>query len=146
MDSQPRHSEQVLDHFHHPRQAGSFPLNAPGVGTGRTEDAESGNTIQIQLKVSGAGLIEDARFRAFGCPSAIACASLIAEQVVGKPLAAAAAITFADIEQALSLAAGKRRCSILAQRALSAAVEDSSLRLAPGFAAVLPLPSAGEDA
>jgi nitrogen fixation NifU-like protein len=117
------YSEKVLDHYENPRNVGSFPKDEPDVGTGMVGAPACGDVMKLQIKVED-GIIRDARFKTYGCGSAIASSSLITEWVKGKTLDEAATIKNSDIAQELALPPVKIHCSILAEDAIKAAIED----------------------
>ena len=118
------YSEKVLDHYNNPRNVGALPKDDPTVGTGVVGAPECGDVMKLQIKVGANGVIEDARFKTFGCGSAIASSSLATEWVKGKTLAEAAAIRNTDIVQELNLPPIKIHCSVLAEDAIRAALAD----------------------
>jgi nitrogen fixation protein NifU and related proteins len=118
------YSEKVIDHYENPRNVGSFDKNAEDIGTGIVGAPECGDVMKLQLKISPEGIIEDAKFKTFGCGSAIASSSLATELVKGKTLEEAMAISNADIVQELALPPVKIHCSVLAEDAIKAAIED----------------------
>ena len=119
------YSNKVLDHYNHPRNVGSMDKNDPNVGTGMVGAPECGDVMKLQLKVNpSTGVIEDAKFKTFGCGSAIASSSLATEWVKGKTLTEALAIKNTDIVKELSLPPVKIHCSVLAEDAIKAAVSD----------------------
>jgi nitrogen fixation NifU-like protein len=118
------YSEKVLDHYNNPRNVGALPKEDPSVGTGVVGAPECGDVMKLQIKVGANGVIEDARFKTFGCGSAIASSSLATEWVKGKTLAEAAAIRNTDIVQELNLPPIKIHCSVLAEDAIRAALAD----------------------
>ncbi len=118
------YSEKVIDHFDHPRNVGSFDKDDPSVGTGLVGAPACGDVMKLQIKVSAEGVIEDAKFKTFGCGSAIASSSLVTEWVKGKLLDEAATIKNTQIAQHLSLPPVKIHCSVLAEDAIKAAVKD----------------------
>ena len=122
------YSEKVLDHYNHPRNVGALPKDDPSVGTGVVGAPECGDVMKLQIKVGANGVIEDARFKTFGCGSAIASSSLATEWVKGKTLAEAAAIRNTDIVQELNLPPIKIHCSVLAEDAIRAALADYSAK------------------
>jgi nitrogen fixation NifU-like protein len=117
------YSEKVIDHYDNPRNVGSFGKDEEGVGTGLVGAPACGDVMKLQIKVVD-GVIADAKFKTFGCGSAIASSSLITELVKGKSLDDAAAIKNTEIAQELSLPPVKIHCSVLAEDAIKAAVED----------------------
>ena len=119
------YSDKVLDHYTNPRNVGSMDKNSAEVGTGMVGAPECGDVMKLQIKVNEeSGLIEDAKFKTFGCGSAIASSSLATEWVKGKTLAEALAIKNTDIVKELSLPPVKIHCSVLAEDAIKAAITD----------------------
>jgi nitrogen fixation protein NifU and related proteins len=118
------YSEKVLDHYENPRNVGSFPKGDPAVGTGMVGAPACGDVMKLQIKVGEDGIIEDAKFKTYGCGSAIASSSLVTEWVKGKTLDAAAEIKNTAIAQELALPPVKIHCSILAEDAIKAAIAD----------------------
>ena len=119
------YSDKVIDHYNNPRNVGALPKEDPNVGTGLVGAPECGDVMKLQIKVNEeSGLIEDARFKTFGCGSAIASSSLATEWVKGKTLTEALAIKNTDIVKELSLPPVKIHCSVLAEDAIKAAVTD----------------------
>ncbi len=119
------YSDKVIDHFNNPRNMGSFKKEEEGVGTGMVGAPECGDVMKLQIKVDPAtGLIEDAKFKTFGCGSAIASSSLVTEWVKGKTLDQAMTIRNTQIAEELALPPVKIHCSILAEDAIKAAVAD----------------------
>lgn len=118
------YSEKVLDHYNQPRNVGSLSKDDPNVGTGVVGAPECGDVMKLQIKVNAQGVIEDARFKTFGCGSAIASSSLATEWVKGKTVAEAATLRNTDIVQELNLPPIKIHCSVLAEDAIRAAVND----------------------
>ncbi len=118
------YSNKVIDHYENPRNVGSFDKNDPSVATGMVGAPACGDVMKLQLKISDAGIIEDAKFKTYGCGSAIASSSLITEWVKGKSIDEAVAIKNTDIAEELALPPVKIHCSILAEDAIKAAVED----------------------
>ena len=118
------YSEKVIDHYEHPRNVGAFDIQEPDVGTGMVGAPACGDVMKLQIKVNKEGIIEDARFKTYGCGSAIASSSLVTEWVKGKTLEQAGTIKNTDIAQELALPPVKIHCSILAEDAIKAAVED----------------------
>jgi nitrogen fixation NifU-like protein len=117
------YSQQVIDHYENPRNAGSFDKSDPGVGTGMVGAPACGDVMKLQIKVVE-GIIIDARFKTYGCGSAIASSSLVTEWVKGKTLNEAGEITNSRIAEELALPPVKIHCSILAEDAIKAAVRD----------------------
>ena len=118
------YSEKVIDHYEHPRNVGSFDKDDPNVATGMVGAPACGDVMKLQLKVNEDGVIEDAKFKTYGCGSAIASSSLVTEWVKGKTLDEAAAIKNTDIAEELALPPVKIHCSILAEDAIKAAIAD----------------------
>src|SRR6266849_4676956 len=118
------YSDKVLDHYENPRNVGSFDKGDDAVGTGMVGAPACGDVMKLQIRVGADGRIEDARFKTYGCGSAIASSSLVTEWVKGKTLDEAASIRNTQIAQELSLPPVKIHCSILAEDAIKAAVED----------------------
>jgi nitrogen fixation NifU-like protein len=118
------YSEQVIDHYENPRNVGSFGKDDDKVGTGMVGAPACGDVMRLQIKVDTDGVIRDARFKTYGCGSAIASSSLVTEWVKGKTLDQAASIKNSDIAEELALPPVKIHCSILAEDAIKAAVED----------------------
>src|SRR5438067_13027184 len=119
------YSNKVLDHYNNPRNVGSFDKTDPTVGTGMVGAPECGDVMKLQIKVNpSTGVIEDARFKTYGCGSAIASSSLVTEWVKGRTLDEAASIRNSQIAEELALPPVKIHCSILAEDAIKAAVAD----------------------
>ena len=118
------YSDKVLDHYENPRNVGAFDSEEAGVGTGMVGAPACGDVMRLQIKVSDTGVIEDARFKTYGCGSAIASSSLTTEWVQGKTLDQAMEIKNAAIAEELALPPVKIHCSILAEDAIKAAVKD----------------------
>ena len=118
------YSVQVIDHYENPRNVGSFDKTDPDVGTGLVGAPACGDVLKLQIKVDENGIISDARFKTYGCGSAIASSSLVTEWVKGKTIDQAAAIKNTEIAQELALPPVKIHCSILAEDAIKAAIED----------------------
>ena len=117
------YGEKVLDHYENPRNVGSFE-NDDTVGTGMVGAPACGDVMKLQIKVGDSGIIEDAVFKTYGCGSAIASSSLLTEWVKGKTLEEARAIKNTDIAEELALPHVKIHCSVLAEDAINAAIED----------------------
>jgi nitrogen fixation NifU-like protein len=117
------YSEKVLDHYENPRNVGSFAKDEPGVATGMVGAPACGDVMKLQIKVQD-GVITDAKFKTYGCGSAIASSSLVTEWVKGKTLDEAGTIKNTEIAQELALPPVKIHCSILAEDAIKAAIED----------------------
>ncbi|KVW99106.1 Fe-S cluster assembly scaffold IscU [Thiobacillus denitrificans] len=118
------YSDKVLDHYENPRNVGSFTKDDDGVGTGMVGAPACGDVMKLQIKVGKDGLIEDAKFKTYGCGSAIASSSLVTEWVKGKTLDQAMEIKNTAIAEELALPPVKIHCSILAEDAIKAAVAD----------------------
>ncbi len=118
------YSEKVIDHYENPRNVGSFDKEDPSIGSGMVGAPACGDVMRLQIKVSPEGIIEDAKFKTYGCGSAIASSSLVTEWVKGKSIDDAAAIKNAEIAEELELPPVKVHCSILAEDAIKAAVAD----------------------
>jgi len=118
------YSEKVLDHYENPRNVGSFSKDEENVGTGMVGAPACGDVMKLQIKVTDEGIIEDAVFKTYGCGSAIASSSLLTEWVKGRSLDEAKAIKNTDIAEELALPPVKIHCSVLAEDAIHAAIED----------------------
>lgn len=118
------YSDKVIDHYENPRNVGSFSKDEPGVGTGMVGAPACGDVMKLQIKVNEAGIIEDAKFKTYGCGSAIASSSLVTEWLKGKTLDEAGTINNSAIAEELALPPVKIHCSILAEDAIKAAVKD----------------------
>ena len=118
------YSDKVIDHLENPRNVGSMDRNAPDVGTGMVGAPACGDVMKLQLKINDSGIIEDAKFKTFGCGSAIASSSLITTMVKGQSIEDALAISNAEIAKELSLPPVKIHCSVLAEDAIKAAIND----------------------
>ncbi len=117
------YSDKVIDHYENPRNVGSFSKDEEGIGTGMVGAPACGDVMKLQIKVED-GIIKDAKFKTYGCGSAIASSSLVTEWVKGKTLDAASAIKNSEIAEELALPPVKIHCSILAEDAIKAAIED----------------------
>ena len=125
------YSDKVLDHYNNPRNVGSLDKSSPNVGTGMVGAPECGDVMKLQIKVNPAtNIIEDAKFKTFGCGSAIASSSLATEWVKGKTVDEALTIKNTDIVKELSLPPVKIHCSVLAEDAIKAAIADYRTKLA----------------
>ena len=122
------YSEKVLDHYENPRNVGAFDKADDTVGTGMVGAPACGDVMKLQIKVGADGVIEDAKFKTYGCGSAIASSSLVTEWVKGKTLDEALSIKNTQIAEELALPPVKIHCSILAEDAIKAAVEDYKAR------------------
>jgi len=130
------YSEKVVEHYENPRNVGSFAKGDEDVGTGMVGAPACGDVMKLQIKVNpSTGVIEDARFKTYGCGSAIASSSLVTEWVKGKTLDQAASIKNSQIAEELALPPVKIHCSILAEDAIKAAVEDYKKKHPVGVAA-----------
>lgn len=118
------YSEKVVDHYENPRNVGSFDRADESVGTGMVGAPACGDVMKLQIRVSEDGVIQDARFKTYGCGSAIASSSLVTEWVKGKTLDQAMSIRNTEIAEELALPPVKIHCSILAEDAIKAAIED----------------------
>jgi nitrogen fixation NifU-like protein len=118
------YNEKVLDHYENPRNVGAFDKADPAVGTGLVGAPSCGDVMKLQIKVGPDGVIEDARFKTFGCGSAIASSSLVTEWVKGKTLDQAETLKNTQIAQHLALPPVKIHCSVLAEDAIKAAIAD----------------------
>ena len=118
------YSDKVLDHFENPKNIGSFDKNDPTIGTALVGAPECGDVMKLQIKVSDEGKIEDAKFKTFGCGSAIASSSLATEWVKGRTLDEAFSVTNTVIVEELSLPPVKIHCSVLAEDAIKGAIAD----------------------
>jgi nitrogen fixation NifU-like protein len=118
------YSDKVVDHYENPRNVGSMDNEAGEVGTGLVGAPACGDVMRLQIKVGDNGIIEDAKFKTFGCGSAIASSSLVTEWVKGKTLDEAADIKNTDIAEELALPPVKIHCSVLAEDAIKAAIDD----------------------
>ncbi len=118
------YSEKLIDHYENPRNVGTFDKEDQKVGTGMVGAPACGDVMRLQIKVSDEGVIEDARFKTYGCGSAIASSSLLTEWVKGKTLDQAAEIKNSDIAEELALPPVKIHCSVLAEDAIKAAISD----------------------
>lgn len=118
------YSEQVIDHYENPRNVGKLDADDPHVGTGMVGAPACGDVMRLQIKVNDEGVIEDARFKTYGCGSAIASSSLVTEWVKGMTLEEASELKNSRIAEELALPPVKIHCSVLAEDAIKAAVED----------------------
>ncbi|TQV62964.1 MAG: Fe-S cluster assembly scaffold IscU [Halothiobacillaceae bacterium] len=118
------YTDKVIDHYENPRNVGSMEKDDPNVGTGMVGAPACGDVMRLQIKVNDEGVIEDAKFKTYGCGSAIASSSLVTEWVKGKTLDEAKAIKNMDIAQELELPPVKIHCSVLAEDAIAAAIAD----------------------
>jgi nitrogen fixation NifU-like protein len=118
------YSSSVVDHFENPRNMGSLDKEDPNVGTGMVGAPACGDVMKLQLKISDDGIIEEAKWKTFGCGSAIASSSLVTEMVKGKSIDKAENIKNSEIAEELSLPPVKIHCSVLAEDAIKAAIKD----------------------
>ena len=118
------YNEKIIDHYENPRNVGTLDKEDPNVGTGLVGAPACGDVMRLQIKVSDEGIIEDAKFKTFGCGSAIASSSLVTEWVKGKSVDFAAEIKNQAIVEELSLPPVKVHCSVLAEDAIKSAIED----------------------
>ena len=118
------YSDKVMDHYENPRNVGRFDKEEENVGTGMVGAPACGDVMQLQIKVNDDGIIEDAKFKTYGCGSAIASSSLLTEWVKGKSLEDAGTIRNTDIAEELALPPVKIHCSVLAEDAIKAAIAD----------------------
>jgi len=118
------YSDKVLDHYENPRNVGSFDKGDTSIGTGMVGAPACGDVMRLQIKVNDDGVIEDARFKTYGCGSAIASSSLLTEWVKGKTLEEAGQIKNTELAEELALPPVKIHCSVLAEDAIKAAIED----------------------
>ena len=118
------YSDKVLDHYENPRNVGSLDKNDPQVGTGMVGAPACGDVMKLMIKVNDDGIIEDAKFKTYGCGSAIASSSLVTEWLKGRTIEEAYAIKNSDIAEELALPPVKIHCSVLAEDAIKAAVAD----------------------
>ena len=136
------YSDKVVEHYENPKNVGSMDKNDPNVGTGLVGAPACGDVMRLQLKISDDGVIEDARFKTFGCGSAIASSSLVTEWVKGKTLEDAGKISNKDVARELSLPPVKIHCSVLAEDAIKAAIEDFKKKRAARQAGAAPTDAA----
>ncbi len=125
------YSDKVLDHYEHPRNVGSFDKADENIGTGMVGAPACGDVMKLQIKVDQSGVIEDAKFKTYGCGSAIASSSLLTEWVKGRTLEQARQIKNTDIVEELALPPVKIHCSVLAEDAITAAIEDYQRKQVP---------------
>ncbi len=123
------YSDKVLDHYENPRNVGTFDKSDKNVGTGMVGAPACGDVMKLQIKVNEKGIIEDAKFKTYGCGSAIASSSLLTEWVKGKSLQEASEIKNTDIVEELALPPVKIHCSVLAEDAITAAIDDYKKRV-----------------
>lgn len=118
------YSEKVIEHYENPRNVGTLDKEDPNVGTGLVGAPACGDVMRLQLRITDEGVIEDAKFKTFGCGSAIASSSLVTEWVKGKTVDQAMTLSNKDVARELSLPPVKIHCSVLAEDAIKAAIED----------------------
>jgi nitrogen fixation NifU-like protein len=136
------YSKNVIDHTENPRNVGTLDAEDPDVGTGLVGSPACGDVMRLQIKVGEGGVIEAARFKTFGCGSAIAASSLATELIQGKSLTEAAEIKNRDIAEELNLPPVKLHCSVLAEDAIRRAIEDYRRKQAQQKAAAIAAPAA----
>jgi len=129
------YSDKVLDHYENPRNVGSLDKNDPQVGTGMVGAPACGDVMKLMIKVNDSGIIEDAKFKTYGCGSAIASSSLVTEWLKGRTIEEAYAIKNSEIAEELALPPVKIHCSVLAEDAIKAAVADIKAKQASKEAA-----------
>jgi nitrogen fixation protein NifU and related proteins len=129
------YSDKVLDHYENPRNVGSLDKNDPNVGTGMVGAPACGDVMKLMIKVNDSGIIEDAKFKTYGCGSAIASSSLVTEWLKGRTIEQAYAIKNSEIAEELALPPVKIHCSVLAEDAIKAAVADIKAKQAAKEAA-----------
>ena len=122
------YSDKVIDHYENPRNVGSLDKSDPSVGTGMVGAPACGDVMKLQIKVSDEGIIEDAKFKTYGCGSAIASSSLVTEWLKGRSLDDATKIKNSDIATELALPPVKIHCSVLAEDAIKAAINDYNIK------------------
>ena len=122
------YSSRVLDHYENPRNVGSLDKSDPSVGTGMVGAPSCGDVMKLQIKVNDEGIIEDAKFKTYGCGSAIASSSLVTEMLKGKNLQEAQQIKNSTIAEELALPPVKIHCSVLAEDAIKAAIKDYEVK------------------
>jgi nitrogen fixation NifU-like protein len=122
------YSDKVIDHYENPRNVGSFDKSDKNIGTGMVGAPACGDVMKLQIRVNEDGIIEDAKFKTYGCGSAIASSSLVTEWVKGKTLEQAGQIKNSEIAEELALPPVKIHCSILAEDAIRAAIKDYNLK------------------
>ncbi|HEY4103855.1 MAG TPA: Fe-S cluster assembly scaffold IscU [Polyangiaceae bacterium] len=139
------YSDKVLDHYENPRNVGTLDKDDPSVGTGLVGAPACGDVMRLQIRVNDEGVIEDARFKTFGCGSAIASSSLATEWIKGKNIEEAATIKNSQIAEELSLPPVKIHCSVLAEDAIKSAIEDYKAKRAARAALGADATRPGED-
>jgi nitrogen fixation NifU-like protein len=125
------YSDKVLDHYENPRNVGKWDPESDGIGTGMVGAPACGDVMRLQIKVNADGIIEDAKFKTYGCGSAIASSSLLTDMVKGMTLNQATEIRNTELAQELALPPVKIHCSVLAEDAIKAAVKDYQARYSP---------------
>lgn len=128
------YSDKVIEHYENPHNVGTLDKNDPSVGTGLVGAPACGDVMRLQIRVSASGVIEDAKFKTFGCGSAIASSSLATEWIKGKTLDEAGTIRNSEIAEELNLPPVKIHCSVLAEDAIKSAIEDFRRKRAAGQA------------
>ncbi|MDX5496825.1 MULTISPECIES: Fe-S cluster assembly scaffold IscU [unclassified Wolbachia] len=126
------YNEKILDHYENPRNVGSLDKNDPSVGTGLVGAPSCGDVMKLQIKVNDKGVIEDAKFKTFGCGSAIASSSLLTEMIKGRTISDVTQIKNTQIVEELSLPPVKIHCSVLAEDAIKAAIYDYQSKQSKG--------------
>jgi nitrogen fixation NifU-like protein len=137
------YSSKVIDHYENPRNVGSLDKEAPDVGTGLVGAPACGDVMKLQIRVNEQGVIEDARFKTFGCGSAIASSSLVTEWVKGRSIEEALRIKNTEVAEELALPPVKVHCSVLAEDAIKAAIADYQRKRASAPAGAEPAPAEG---
>jgi nitrogen fixation NifU-like protein len=140
------YGDKVLDHYENPRNVGTMDKNDPNVGTGLVGAPACGDVMRLQVKISDDGRIEDAKFKTFGCGSAIASSSLVTEWVKGKSVEEALTVTNKEIAKELSLPPVKIHCSVLAEDAIKAAITDWKKKRAAAPQLAKPAPARQQEA
>lgn len=125
------YSQKVIEYYENPKNVGSLDKNDPAVGTGVVGAPSCGDVMKLQLKVNAEGVIEDAKFKTFGCQAAIASSSYATDQIIGMTLEEASAIRNVDIVKELTLPPVKIHCSVLAEAAIKSAIEDYKSKTGP---------------
>jgi len=140
------YSDKVIEHYENPKNVGVLDKDDPNVGTGLVGAPACGDVMRLQIKVNDSGVIEDAKFKTFGCGSAIASSSLATEWIKGKHIDEAASIQNSQIAEELNLPPVKIHCSVLAEDAIKSAIEDFRQKRAAKKALEQPAPAAGAEA
>jgi nitrogen fixation NifU-like protein len=138
------YTDKVIEHFEHSRNVGTLDKDDPNVGTGLVGAPACGDVMRLQLKITDDGMIQDAKFKTFGCGSAIASSSLVTEWVKGKSVEDAVKITNKEIAKELSLPPVKIHCSVLAEDAIKAAIKDFQEKRAKRMGTAAPAPQASQ--